>query len=43
MTKQQGPAMIEAQGLSKYFGDFAAIKEVKRAIASGEENASWRP
>ena len=28
MTHEQGPAMIEAEGLSKFFGDFAAIRDV---------------
>ena len=43
MTKQQGPAMIEAQGLSKYFGDFAAIKEVTFAVHQGEVVAFLGP
>jgi len=43
MTKQQGPAMIEAQGLSKYFGDFAAIKDVTFQIHQGEVVAFLGP
>jgi ABC-2 type transport system ATP-binding protein len=43
MTKQQGPAMIEAQGLSKYFGDFAAIKDVTFAVHQGEVVAFLGP
>ena len=27
-TSSQGPAMIEAEGLSKYYGSFAAIRDV---------------
>jgi len=36
MTQQQGPAMIEAQGLSKYFGEFAAIQDVTYQVRQGE-------
>ena len=35
MTQQQGPAMIEARGLSKYFGDFAAIEDVTLPSSPG--------
>jgi ABC-2 type transport system ATP-binding protein len=43
MTNQQGPAMIEAQGLSKYFGDFAAIRDVTFNIHKGEVVAFLGP
>ena len=43
MTKQQGPAMIEAQGLSKYYGDFAAIKDVTFQVRQGEVVAFLGP
>ena len=43
MTKQQGPAMIEAQGLSKYYGDFAAIKDVTFQVHQGEVVAFLGP
>lgn len=43
MTQQQGPAMIEAQGLSKYYGDFAAIENVSFKICQGEVVAFLGP
>jgi ABC-2 type transport system ATP-binding protein len=43
MTQQQGPAMIEAQGLSKFFGDFAAIRDVTFKIHKGEVVAFLGP
>jgi ABC-2 type transport system ATP-binding protein len=43
MTKQQGPAMIEAQCLSKYYGDFAAIKDVTFQVHQGEVVAFLGP
>ena len=43
MTKQQGPAMIEAQGLSKYYGDFAAIENVTFQVFQGEVVAFLGP
>lgn len=43
MTQPQGPAMIEAQGLSKYFGDFAAILDVSFQIRQGEVVAFLGP
>jgi len=43
MTQQQGPAMIEAQGLSKYFGQFAAIREVTFQVRQGEVVAFLGP
>lgn len=43
MTQQQGPAMIEAQGLSKYYGDFAAIENVSFKVRQGEVVAFLGP
>jgi ABC-2 type transport system ATP-binding protein len=43
MTKQQGPAMIEAQGLSKYYGNFAAVQDVSFRIHQGEVVAFLGP
>lgn len=43
MTQQQGPAMIEAQGLSKYYGDFAAIKDISFQVHQGEVVAFLGP
>src|SRR3989304_128335 len=43
MTNQQGPAMIEAEGLSKFFGDFAAIRDVTFKIHRGEVVAFLGP
>jgi ABC-2 type transport system ATP-binding protein len=43
MTNQQGPAMIEAQGLSKFFGDFAAIRDVTFKVYQGEVVAFLGP
>ncbi len=43
MTQQQGPAMIEAQGLTKYFGDFAAIENVTFKVRQGEVVAFLGP
>ena len=43
MTQQQGPAMIEAQGLTKYFGDFAAIENVTFQVRQGEVVAFLGP
>ena len=40
---QQGPAMIEAQGLTKYFGDFAAIEDVTFKVRQGEVVAFLGP
>ena len=36
MTQQQGPAMIEADRLSKYYGNFAAIENVSFEVRRGE-------
>jgi ABC-2 type transport system ATP-binding protein len=43
MTQQQRPAMIEAQGLSKFYGDFAAILEVSFQVHQGEVVAFLGP
>lgn len=43
MSPQQGPAMIEAQGLSKYYGDFAAIENVSFKVHQGEVVAFLGP
>jgi len=43
MSNQQGPAMIEAQGLSKFFGDFAAIIDVSFKVYQGEVVAFLGP
>jgi ABC-2 type transport system ATP-binding protein len=43
MTTQSGPAMIEAVGLSKYYGDFTAIENVSFQIRQGEVVAFLGP
>ena len=43
MTQQQEPAMIEAQGLSKYYGPFAAIQNVTFQVHQGEVVAFLGP
>ena len=43
MSVQQGPAMIEALGLSKYYGDFAAIEDVSFSISQGQVVAFLGP
>ena len=43
MSQQQGPAMIEAQGLSKYYGDFAATQDVTFQVHRGEVVAFLGP
>ena len=43
MSQQQGPAMIEAQRLTKYFGEFAAIRDVSFSVAQGEVVAFLGP
>jgi ABC-2 type transport system ATP-binding protein len=43
MSQQQGPAMIEAVGLSKYYGDFAAIEDVSFSIPQGQVVAFLGP
>lgn len=43
MSPQQGPAMIEAEGLSKYYGGFAAIENVSFQVHKGEVVAFLGP
>lgn len=43
MSDKQGIAMIEAVGLSKYYGDFAAIQNVSFSIPQGEVVAFLGP
>ncbi|MCR4412595.1 MAG: ABC transporter ATP-binding protein [Thermoguttaceae bacterium] len=43
MSEQQGPAMIEAEGLTKYYGDFAAIEDVTFRVHKGEVVAFLGP
>jgi ABC-2 type transport system ATP-binding protein len=43
MTKHHGPAMIEARGLSKYYGDFAAVRGVTFEVHQGEVVAFLGP
>ncbi len=43
MTQQQGPAMIEAQGLSKFYGEFAAILDITFQVHQGEVVAFLGP
>ena len=43
MTDPQGPAMIEAQGLSKYYGRFSAIRNVSFKVHRGEVVAFLGP
>src|SRR5574340_108605 len=43
MTQEQGRAMIEAQGLSKYYGAFAAIQNVSFQVHQGEVVAFLGP
>lgn len=43
MSDKRGPAMIEACGLSKYFGNFAAIQDVSFEIHQGEVVAFLGP
>ncbi|OHB80924.1 MAG: multidrug ABC transporter ATP-binding protein [Planctomycetes bacterium RBG_16_64_10] len=43
MNEQQDTAMIEAVGLSKFFGDFAAVREVTFTINKGEVAAFLGP
>ena len=43
MSQQRGPAMIEAQGLSKYYGEFAAILDVTFQVHQGEVVAFLGP
>ena len=43
MSDQQGSAMIEAEGLSKYYGGFAAIQDVSFQVRQGEVVAFLGP
>lgn len=43
MSESRGPAMIEAQGLSKFYGEFAATKDVTFKIHQGEVVAFLGP
>lgn len=43
MSDRSGPAMIEADGLSKYYGEFAAIESVSFKINRGEVVAFLGP
>jgi ABC-2 type transport system ATP-binding protein len=43
MSSPQGPAMVEAQGLSKYYGDFAAVENVSFKVHQGEVAAFLGP
>jgi ABC-2 type transport system ATP-binding protein len=43
MSVEQGPAMIEAIGLSKYYGDFAAVEDVSFSIPKGQVVAFLGP
>ena len=43
MSPQQGPAMIEADGLAKYYGDFAAVENVTFKVHQGEVVAFLGP
>ena len=43
MTQQNEPAMIEAVGLSKYYGGFAAIQDVTFQVRQGEVVAFLGP
>jgi len=43
MTDQQSPVMIEAEGLSKYYGDFAAVRDVSFSVHQGEVVAFLGP
>jgi ABC-2 type transport system ATP-binding protein len=43
MTVEQGPAMIEAVGLSKYYDEFAAIRDVTFQVHQGEVVAFLGP
>jgi ABC-2 type transport system ATP-binding protein len=43
MSEQQGPAMIEAVSLAKYYGDFAAVEDVSFSISQGQVVAFLGP
>ena len=43
MEDSQAPAMIEAKGLSKFYGHFAATKDVSFSVRQGEVVAFLGP
>jgi ABC-2 type transport system ATP-binding protein len=43
MSFEQGPAMIEAIGVCKYYGDFAAVEDVSFSIPKGQVVAFLGP
>jgi len=43
MSDQQGPAMIEAVSLAKYYGDFAAVYDISFSIPQGQVVAFLGP
>jgi len=43
MSDQPGPVMIEAEGLTKYYGEFAAIKDVSFTVPRGQVVAFLGP
>jgi ABC-2 type transport system ATP-binding protein len=43
MSQEQEPAMIEAVGLAKYYGDFAAVEDVSFSISQGQVVAFLGP
>src|ERR1700676_1115562 len=43
MTATHSPAMIEAEGLAKYYGDFTAVEDVSFKISQGEVVAFLGP
>src|SRR5438270_6865650 len=43
MTEAARPAMIEAEGLSKFYGDFAAVRDVSFKVHRGEVVAFLGP
>jgi ABC-2 type transport system ATP-binding protein len=43
MSNGQGPAMIEAVSLAKYYGDFAAVEDVSFTISQGQVVAFLGP
>lgn len=43
MSQQQSSAMIEAEGLTKYYGDFAAVEDVTFQIPQGQVAAFLGP